>query len=101
MALEVNPASPRVGLVPGFSFDDMSVSFLTFLGCKIEDGNVRRDGDVQAGNLSRKTIDQRLGSRTFVRFCSTLRCIDCAICTVSVARCPQIFLGNFDGKSLN
>src|SRR5262249_679155 len=32
MALEVNPASPRVGLVPGFSFDDMSVSFLTFWG---------------------------------------------------------------------
>jgi len=68
MALEVNPASPRVGLVPGFSFDDMSVSFLTFLGCKIGDGNVRRDGDVQKRNLSRKTIDQRLGSMTFVRF---------------------------------
>ena len=34
-------------------------------------------------------------------FCSTLRCIDCAICTGCVTRCPQIFLSNFAGKSLN
>src|SRR5262249_6164378 len=46
------------------------------------------------------TIDQRLGSRIFVVFCSTLRCVDCAICTGSVARCPQIFPSNFAGKPL-
>src|SRR5881296_182370 len=44
IALIVRPPSPNVGLVVGFSFDDMYPSPFDFMDCKIEDGNVQTAG---------------------------------------------------------
>ncbi|PYS27865.1 MAG: hypothetical protein DMG11_14820 [Acidobacteria bacterium] len=72
MAFEVNPVRPSVALVVGFSFDDMSFSFLDLW---IEKGP-RRPGKTTKAQNKKSPRPGKSGSKTSQSFRSALRCVE-------------------------